>query len=410
MLRGDQGTAERRVRARADAQRVLRFTRESGAYHAQSGGHSNRYQLFLERAIALTRRGGRLGLVLPAGLAVDRGSAALRRHLLAQCDVDSLVGFDNRRGVFPIHRSVNFLLLTATAGSATRRIACRLGLEDPAQVDAADSESARSAAPAPVALTPSLIRHLSGDDLTIPLLRSPLDLAIVERAAALFPPLGSDRGWRAEFGRELNITDDRSSFGPRAAGLAVIEGKHVQPFRVNESAARYGISRRAAVRLLPRESFDHARLAYRDVASATNARTLIAAVLPAGCVSTHTLFCLRTRMPQAHQHLLCGFFNSFVVNFLVRARVTTHVTTAIVEWLPIPTRASAPGACREIAALSRLLARRFDVRAEARLQAGVARLYQLSAAEFEHVLRTFPLISTEQKQAALDQFVAQEWR
>ena len=29
-------------------------------------------------------------------------------------------------------------------------------------------------------------------------------------------------------------------------------------------------------------------------------------------------------------------FNSLVVNFLVRQRVSTHVTTAIVEQLPIP--------------------------------------------------------------------------
>ena len=36
------------------------------------------------------------------------------------------------------------------------------------------------------------------------------------------------------------------------------------------------------------------RLCYRDVAGASNRLTLIAAILPAGCVSTHTVFCLRT--------------------------------------------------------------------------------------------------------------------
>ena len=72
----------------------------------------NRYQLFVERAVALTRAGGRIGLVLPAGLAMDPGSAPLRRvAVLAMCDVDALVGFENRRGVFPIHRSIRFLLV-----------------------------------------------------------------------------------------------------------------------------------------------------------------------------------------------------------------------------------------------------------------------------------------------------------
>src|SRR6185295_11448125 len=106
--------------------------------------------------------------------------------------------------------------------------------------------------------------------------------------------------------------------------------------------------------------------------------TLIAAVLPGGCVSTHTVFCLRTPLPPSAQHFLCGLFNSFVVNYLVRLRVTTHVTTGTVEQLPIPTAAAAPAAFHEIAALAHLLARRADAPARARLNARVAALYQLT--------------------------------
>jgi hypothetical protein len=133
--------------------------------------------------------------------------------------------------------------------------------------------------------------------------------------------------------------------------------------------------------------------------------TLIAAVLPAHCVSTHTVFCLRTPLPSQVQHLLSGFFNSLVVNYLVRLRVTMHVTTATVEQLPIPTTETAPAACREIAALARLLARRPDRVAFARLNARVAQLYQLSPQEFEHILETFPLIPREERDAALTLFV-----
>src|SRR5205814_9691278 len=131
MMRADSGDADARSRARADVAAVVRFSRDAGVYTAQSDGHANRYQLFVERAIALTRRGGRLGLVLPSGLATDRGSAPLRRLLLSHCSVDAIVGMDNHRGVFPIHRSVRFLLVTASAGSTTRRVACRLGVDNP---------------------------------------------------------------------------------------------------------------------------------------------------------------------------------------------------------------------------------------------------------------------------------------
>jgi hypothetical protein len=106
------------------------------------------------------------------------------------------------------------------------------------------------------------------------------------------------------------------------------------------------------------------------------------------------------------QYFLCGLFNSLVVNFLVRLRVTTHVTTAVVERLPMPTVESVPAAFREIAALARVLARRDDPEAFACLNARVAELYQLSNDEFERVLSTFPLIPIERRNAALRRFAS----
>jgi hypothetical protein len=405
MIRADAGGEETRARARLDMAPVVRFTRDAGIYTAQSDGHANRYQLFVERAMALTRAGGRLGLVLPSGLVTDHGSAPLRRRLTSRCDVDAIVGLDNRRNVFPIHRSVRFVLVTASQGTPTRRIACRLGLDDPAELESIGDEPADASSWFPIGLTPALLERISGPDLAIPNLRDAIDLRIVERAAALFPPLGSAAGWSARFGRELNASDDRAAFRPAGEGLPIVEGKHLEPFRVALDAVRHGISAADARRLLRSDRHDHPRLAYRDVASATNRLTLIAAVLPARCVSTHTVFCLRTPLPPRVQHLLCGLFNSFVVNYLVRLRVTTHVTTATVAQLPVPTAETAPADLREIGALSRQLARRHDPRALATLNARVARLYQLSAGEFEHILGTFPLIPCEERELALNIFV-----
>ena len=147
------------------ARRTVRFTRDSGVYASQSDGHANRYQLFVERAIALARPGGRLGLVLPAGL-VHRSRAArrLRQALFGRCDVDRIVGFDNRRGDLSDSSQRPFVLVTATTGSATRRIACRFGETDPATL-----EEFRPAAE----LTMTALHRLSGDALTIPQLRAP---------------------------------------------------------------------------------------------------------------------------------------------------------------------------------------------------------------------------------------------
>ncbi len=401
MVRADAGLADERSRAKHDVASVLRFTRDAGVYSAQSGGHANRYQLFLERAIALTRQGGRIGLVLPSGLATDHGSARLRQRLISRCDLDAIVGIDNHRGIFPIHRSVSFLLVTASTGSATGRIACRFGIEDPSALEGIGEEPSDSSPWYPVHVSPALLERVSGSGLAIPALRSTADLAIVDRASALFPPLGSPQGWAAQFGRELNASDDRGAFRAPGHGMPVVEGKHLEPFRAALGAARYSIHAADARRLLRAARHERPRLAYRDVAASTNRTTLIAAILPARCVSTHTLFCLRTPLPLRAQHYLCGLFNSFVVNYFVRLRVTTHVTTGTVEQLPIPTAEAAPAAFKEISRLGRLLSRRFDPVAFATLNARVAALYQLSPSEFQHVLDTFPLIPVEERRAAL---------
>jgi hypothetical protein len=116
------------------------------------------------------------------------------------------------------------------------------------------------------------------------------------------------------------------------------------------------------------------------------------------------VFCLRTPLPIGAQYFLCGLFNSFVLNYLVRLRVNTHVTTAIVERLPVPTLDMAPAAFREIAGLSRLLARRPNPAALARLNGRVATLYRLTHNELAHILDTFPLIPRADRDGALAAF------
>jgi hypothetical protein len=247
------------------------------------------------------------------------------------------------------------------------------------------------------------MERLTGSDMAVPDLRSPTDLLIAERSAALFPPLGSDVGWAVHFGRELNASDDRDCLLRRPGrGLPVVGGRQVEPFHVSLNAAPWRIEPAVATARLG-DRHEHSRLAYRDVAGAANRLTLIAAILPAGCVSTHTLFCLRGRLSLHAQHFLCALFNSFVLNYLVRLRVTTHVTTAIVEHLPVPGPGHTP-AYREIAAFGRRLSRRRDPQAFARLNARVALMYGLTAGEFAHVLRTFPLIPVAERELAAREY------
>ena len=402
MVRGDAGDGDVRAGRKDQARRLTDFVREAGIYRVESRAHANRYQLFVERALQLTRPGGRIGLVLPSGCVTDTGAGALRRHLFDRADVDSVTGLDNRGGIFPIHRSARFALLTCTKGRPTTDIACRFGITRTDDLDAFEHRSP------PLRLTRRLLARISGeDDLGIPELVTEQDLRIVEAVTARFPWLGSATGWNVHFGRELNASDDLATFVPFTGSpdaRPVLEGKQIDPFRAFPSRSRYELPADAMSTRVPRRT----RLAYRDIASATNRLTLIAAVLPARVVTTHTLFCLKTPLASASQHVLCALLNSFVANYLVRLRVNTHVTVALVSRLPIPVVDPLDPDFARLADLSRALAHnpspaeQFPEYAE--LQARTARLFGISKEDFEHILSTFPLIPVEIRSSALTHF------
>ena len=192
----------------------------------------------------------------------------------------------------------------------------RFGIRTNAELDALPARDDPATSAYPIRLTPAQLALVGGRTRRIPDARSKTDLDLLAHIAAAGPPLGRPEGWSLQFGRELNVTDDRESFG--AEGLPVIEGKHVQPFVADPTTAMLHVTAEEARRLLPDRRFERPRLAYRDVSAVANRITLIAAIVPAGVVTTHTLFCLRTPVPTEAQDFLCGLFNSYVLNFVVR--------------------------------------------------------------------------------------------
>jgi hypothetical protein len=374
------------------------FSRESGCYTLHGSGHVNLYQLFAERMLRLAAPGGRVGMLMPSGLLADHGCAALRAFLFDRCTIDALVGFDNRSAIFPIHRGVHFSLLAATKGGATPVVPSISGWHAPDALDELPDEGAIQGA---VHIPVTLIRRFSGDGLAVPELRDERDREILARVLSIAPPLGSTDGWHARFGRELNATDDRPHFG--RAGIPVLEGKLIEPFRVRVDEASAFIDEAVARRLLGRRSrVDRPRLGYREVAASTNRQTLIAAIVPPHVVTTHTIFCMRTPADKELHWFLCGVFNSFVANYLVRLRGGTHVPAAVIHQLPVPVLPRQSAAFQAIAALAREVARPAPpLERRCELQARVAHAYALDADRLAHVLSTFPSVSDHERNSVL---------
>jgi hypothetical protein len=396
MLRADGGVSETRGA-------LTRFARASGLYAAHRRGHTNAYQLFLERALTLLRPGGRLGLLVPSGLLTDAGSAPLRRLLVERHGFESAAVFNNRRAIFPIHRGLRFVAITAVHSGTTSAVRCRFGLDAAEQSPGLDPATGAGFT---LSLSPALLRTLGDRDLAFPDLPTPFDASLVERLATRHQPLASEKGWNVTFGRELNATDDRDCLTTSRdpPNLLVLEGRDIEAFHLRLDRSVKRADREKVVQRLGARArdIDVPRLAYREVAAATNRTTLIAAIVPAGAVTVHTVFCCRTRLSGEDAAALCALLNSYVANYLVRRWVTTHVTASVMARLPVPLPDAATR--QRLARYARALARRRSPSIEADCQALCVRAYRLDADDFVHVLETFPIVERASRDAALSAF------
>ena len=178
-------------------------------FRHQGSADLNSYKLFLEATHALLRPGGRLGFVVPSGLYSDNGTAALRRLFLAHCRWEWLFGFENREGLFPIHRSYKFNPVIVQKGGATAAIRTafmRRSLDDWERAEAlATPYAARQVA------------RFSPKSQAILEIQSRRDLEILEKIYANSVLLGDDspNGWGIRYATEFHMTNDSRLFPPR---------------------------------------------------------------------------------------------------------------------------------------------------------------------------------------------------
>jgi hypothetical protein len=396
MLRRDEGDTH--VRSRS----LLRYVRQSGQYPSCTDGHLNLYQAFVDRSLSLVRRGGRIGLVLPWSVATDDGAAALRGRLLTDTAIDMLAGLDNANALFPIHRGLRFAVVSATTGVPTKLMRATFGIRS---TDDLDALPARGDPPLHgVSLSPDDIALAGGRSQRIPDIRRPGDLDLLLALNRRFRRLGSPEGWGISFGRELNATDARTHVSSHdRMGVPVIEGKHITPFVVDTAKAGR-IPQTALDRMIDIRRLDCSRLGYRDVSGVGNRLTLIAAVIPPGVVTTHTILCSKAPLEAARQHFLCALFNSFVLNAVVRMLMGSHVTTTLAASLPVP-EWRGDRVDRQIVSLAQQLAQGQPIAdAGGHLQALVAHRFELTRDELEHLLDGAPGLPDSDRAAVVSWF------
>ncbi|GIW76102.1 MAG: hypothetical protein KatS3mg104_1165 [Phycisphaerae bacterium] len=96
---------------RADGESTL--VRDTSRYPLCGRGDVNTYSIFAELKRSLLNPSGRVGCIVPSGIATDDTTKFFFQDLIATGSLVSLYDFENRNGIFSaVHRSYKFCLLT----------------------------------------------------------------------------------------------------------------------------------------------------------------------------------------------------------------------------------------------------------------------------------------------------------
>lgn len=420
----------------------------------KAGSDVNLYKLFTEQCYNLLRPGGLCGLIIPSGIYTDLGAKQLRELLFTQTRVDALFGLSNERFLFDgVDHRFKICLLTFEKGGQTERFAAAFRINPREAVRAEELDDFFHSAGQHVEMAVPLIRRLSPDSLSVMEFRGALDVQIAEKMLR-WPLLGEklDGVWNLKLTTEFHMTNDSHLFKtkPSVGCLPLFEGKMIHQFTSTWGGPKYWISEKAGrTALLGKQkdigqnlNYQNYRLAFREIARNTDERTFIATILPHRVFCNHKLILSDNASGVRHDQLLflSVILNSLVMDFAIRQRVSSGISMFYVYQLPVPRLTAKEAAFAPIVAraarlicttpefdglwqaVSRELAltprpplplgegekpathpaERAQLRAE--LDARVAHLYELTEAEFTHILGTFPLVAEEVKAAALAEF------
>jgi hypothetical protein len=388
----------------------------------------NLYKLFVEQSYNLLRNEGFCGIVVPYGICFDQSAQRLRELLFAKTRVTGLFCFENSKKVFEgLDRRVKFALLTFEKGKHTKVFPAAFAQQDVAELDHFPAEETMH-------LTIDFVKRFSPDLLALAEFRNRIDISISEKMLQ-FPFLGKrlDDIWNIEFstGHYMGSSNDTSIVEASPGALPLYEGKMIHQFTNTFAPPKYWINKQRNAsfsrQLDAQQNSGYCgyRLGFRDVASGSNERTLIATVLPPNTLISNTINFTSSSIDADLLLYLTAIFNSFIADFFVRLRVSLHVTISSVYQLPVPrlTRRDA-GFLAIVKRAARLVCttqefkglwegamgspwsstvsttnsvERNQLRAE--LDGLIAHLYSAMEEELTYILSTFPLVPNPAKVA-----------
>lgn len=313
-------------------------------FSAQGRGDRNLFKAFVELAPHLVRQGGRLGALIPAAFASDLGMAPLRALYFDHLSLERWTSFENLRQYFPIDSRYKFGVIIGTRSSqGTSSLGIRSFATEPSELTATH-----------VTIDRPMIQKLGGSTRMLPELTDTEEAWVLERMFSSGRPFFQPDayGQRIHYRRELDLTLDK--YAKKFHRLETLpklrrtpegsfhsdDGKTFVPLVEGRMVGRYDIFQKSWVRgegrtatwelnrerdvseCIPQYVVEPSnernfRLAICDVTSATNTRTVHAALVPPSWVCGNTAPVLHFETAAAALSSL-AVLNSLVFDWMAR--------------------------------------------------------------------------------------------
>lgn len=338
--------------------RGVHFVKASGRYRLFAPGNLgkgdfNVYRMFAELALTATRRGGRTSQFVPENFYNGANAAAIRSQVFGYTTLEWLLCFENRRRVwFNVHAGQKFAMYSLKQQGCTGEFRASFGITS----NGALSDAADNALNIPVAV----VREFSPDAVAVMEFSNQFEIDIARKMYARFPKFGEKVAGAPyrHYMAEIHMGNDRGLFDENPSGLPVYEGRMVAAFDYRAKGYVSGRGRKAdwvefpfgdpAKSIQPQWYVPHGkvpgklgnrpfryRIAFCDVASPTNERSLIAAMVPSNCVCGHsTPTIIFHGGADYYPFAWLGIANSVCMDLIVRMKAALHVTLSLMESLP----------------------------------------------------------------------------
>ena len=193
-----------------------RYFRESNEFKIAISYSLNTYQLFIERALQISKIGGNIGCIVPSNLLSDISSQSLRQELLLHNTVNLIDDFPETSRVFPgVTQSVCIICLTKGGETQVIEIGLnRAGVEEAARRKRLKIKRER-------------ILRIMGNSLVIPRVDES-NLVLLEQMHKQ-PTLSSIDYLNVKRG-ELDLTLNKRFITSSKTGLKLIRGSHIKRY------------------------------------------------------------------------------------------------------------------------------------------------------------------------------------